>query len=684
MGNMYNYLLTSTPTKRIYSLLFFAGLIFCVYQTALAQPEDDMDIFLMYYEEKDLVVSSTRHLKHLSQVAENITVITAKQIEDANAHTVAEVLNHVPGLFIFFYHSNFGSPCLAAIQGGDPRHVLFLVDGFPWNSLTHGIAEPLSIPIGIIERIEIIKGPASSVWGSALGGVINIITKPAGDTTIPETSIKASYGEKERQNFRADISGKAGPVGYYLFAGHQEQTTSEVSESFDNLTLFSKFKIVLSDMVQIGLSIGGSEPEIGLNTYKIDDDFIARNFNELTLFNLQPKDISSNSEVRTFFITSTVDFLLTQSLSIHISLNRFVHDYDYFTEVDLGTLNFIMDHDYDETSERISSHIVWETHRHTIVLGIDYDKGELETTSSYFFTEFSATSSSFSSDDNEKWAIYANDTIVINKLTLIPGIRYDYDQISGSFTSPSLGLTYNISQTSILRASISRGFTSPPISYVSGEGILGVGPNPSLEPDEGWSYQLGLESNAAKYLWIKTTLYYQKILNNFMRENTTSAYVTKGEPLINNEEKFETRGVEFELQTIPIYNLSLYAGFNHIDLSPAPNSGLFNNASYTIGMNYNDKKSVSAKLTGHFVLWDTHYPQQDDNDDFLWDFTLNKRITAIKRPEIKFYITAHNIFNGSQLVGNHVIEFHINQFQYSKYEDWKTTGWMEVGTRIVF
>ena len=218
-----------------------------------------MQTLQMFYKEKDLVVSATRSLKPISQVAENITVITAQDIENMNAHTVADVLNRVPGLFIN-YNQDFGAPSLLQIQGSEPRHVLVVVDGIKWNSLASGAAETNSIPVDIIERIEIIKGPASSSWGSALGGVINIITKAAGNTTQPSGSLSASYGERETQDYRAQVAGLTGPVGYYLYGGYQESDGFRASRNFDTYSLYSKFHIPVSSNVTTDFTLGYSEP----------------------------------------------------------------------------------------------------------------------------------------------------------------------------------------------------------------------------------------------------------------------------------------------------------------------------------------------------------------------------------------------------------------------------------------
>ncbi|UCC40677.1 MAG: TonB-dependent receptor, partial [Candidatus Aminicenantes bacterium] len=247
---------------KIGAFLFCVTLtLVCLCDAEAAHLDEEMLILRMYYKEKDLVVSATRHLKPISQVAENVTVVTAQEIEDMNAHTVAEVLNRLTGFFVSF-SQDFGSTSLPRIQGSDEWHVLVLVDGVPWNFLSTGAAETNSIPVGIIERIEVIKGPASSAWGSSLGGVVNIITKSVGDTARPAVSIRASYGERNTQDYRAEASGLAGPAGYYLFAGRQESDGLRSSRYFDNDSFYSKWNLTVSDNVDVGLSIGYSEPHI--------------------------------------------------------------------------------------------------------------------------------------------------------------------------------------------------------------------------------------------------------------------------------------------------------------------------------------------------------------------------------------------------------------------------------------
>src|SRR3989339_884580 len=135
----------SHPYKKVILFLCLA-LAMTSYCQAFAAPfEEEMEILRLFYKEKDLVTSATRYPKPVSQAAENITVITAKEIEDMNAHTVAEALNRTPGLFVNS-NQDFGAASLISIQGSEPRHVLVLIDGIPWNFMSEGSAETRPIP----------------------------------------------------------------------------------------------------------------------------------------------------------------------------------------------------------------------------------------------------------------------------------------------------------------------------------------------------------------------------------------------------------------------------------------------------------------------------------------------------------------------------------------------------------
>ena len=117
---------------------------------------------------------------------------------------------------------------------------------------------------------------------------------------------------------------------------------------------------------------------------------------------------------------------------------------------------------------------------------------------------YGAPASAITHPNIDRWGIFLNDTIVIDRWSITPGIRYDKNTITGSFVSPSIGVTYQVWKDSILRASVARGFTIPPLSWTSGGGLF-LDPNSSLKPEKIMSYQFGGETAVLKYLWVKAT-----------------------------------------------------------------------------------------------------------------------------------------------------------------------------------
>jgi vitamin B12 transporter len=624
-------------------IFFFSLASVCFCPSAFAQSEEEMQILRLFYNEKDLVVSPTRYPKPLSQVAENITVITAKNIEDMNAHTVTEVLNRVPGIFVNF-NQDFGATSLFHIQGSGPRHVLVLLDGVTWNFLSSGSVETNSIPVGIIERIEVIKGPASSAWGSSLGGVINIITKSAGNSEKHGGSISASYGKSNTQDCRNQVASKAGSVGYYLFAGHQASDGLRGSRNFDNTSLYSKFKIPVSKDINIGFTMGCSTPQIG------SGDF-------------QSGDITQTGDTRTFFGSSSFNAILNKDFSLNFSVYNFKQK-SVLTTDSLSTGELYRDFSFDEETTGGSGKLVWRHGIHTAVLGVDFSRGKLDQTITVPDNEPPITKTH---PDIDKQAIYINDTIIIDRWAITPGVRYDHNSITGSFISPSLGVTYKLGKDSILRASVARGFTIPPLSWSSG-GSLYTDPNPSLDPEEVWSYQAGAETGVFNYLWLKATVFHHDLKNALVLDHYGG-----GPPAYNdifiNKGKVRRNGLEIEAETVPIYNMSMSTGFAYVDIDPTDERGVSYNYACNIGIRYDDKKSFSAELFGHYVWWDLDEDYMAEYDDFIWDLNLNKRIWSKEKAATELFLTAHNIFNGSQYT----------------YGDSKNPGtWIEAGIRFKF
>jgi len=629
------------------TLIFF---ICC--ENAIAQSIEEMQSLRLFYKEDELVVSATRNPKPLSQVAENITVISAEEIEAMNAHTVAEILSRVPGVFLLDYTRDFGSHSMISIHGSEQRHVQVMVDGVSWNLTSEGHAETNSIPVGIIDRIEIIKGPASSAWGSSLGGVINIITKSAGTAKRPTGTLKASFGERNTGDYNAQIAGLTNSVGYYLYAGHQKSDGLRSTRDFDSTQLFSKFSLPASENINLGLAMGYSEPKSKIVLSKNGYLF--------------------PTETKTFFITATCDASLSPDLDMSLSLRRFTQNntLKYYLlgsgPPDENSAEFLYDNMPDEKSMGASAKLVWNKGIHSVVVGIDVERETLDQTFYYGqlmqFFGYPATYVSTSSRD--KYAAYVNDTLVINGWSITPGIRYDYNNLTNSFFSPSLGVTYRLRSESLLRASVARGFTLPPPSWSSGGGLY-LDPNPSLKPESIWSYQMGIESTLIPYLWLKSTIFYHDVDDEII-----SIVAGSGNGISINAGSSRRKGIELELQTLPVYNFSFVAGLAYIHVNSSQETQSVNQHSHKIGIKYDDKKYWRAQLLGNYVCWDIQDASlQPDYHDWIWDFLLSRKIFNDKQFATEIFLNAHNIFNGNQ---------------YIRMDFENPRRWIEAGIKITF
>ncbi len=121
----------------------------------------------------EVVVTATRSERKLGNVAVPVSIVSAKNIQQAASLRLNDILNEQAGLFLT---SGFGTG--VQMQGLNPDYTLILINGEPLIGRTAGVLDLNRITVGNIQKIEIVKGPSSSLYGSeAMAGVINIITK---------------------------------------------------------------------------------------------------------------------------------------------------------------------------------------------------------------------------------------------------------------------------------------------------------------------------------------------------------------------------------------------------------------------------------------------------------------------------------------------------------------------------
>ena len=170
----------------------------------------------------DVYVTATRVERELQQVPMSLTVMTAEDVKNSGARTVGELLQDVPGVQI----QNDGSQGLkrVSIRGEDAFRTLVLIDGQKISEHKSMSGSPLLVDASRIERIEVIKGPASVLYGSdAIGGVVNVITKKGGQKPIEGEAWLgfngASRGFSEGMAIRGNIDG----LKYSFSGSHSDQ-----------------------------------------------------------------------------------------------------------------------------------------------------------------------------------------------------------------------------------------------------------------------------------------------------------------------------------------------------------------------------------------------------------------------------------------------------------------------------
>jgi len=183
----------------------------------------------------EVVVTATRTADPVGAATKSFTVITAEEIEARQAETVREVLRTVPGLSLS-QSGTLGTVTSTFLRGSNSSHTLFLIDGVPVNSPTNGQFDLADLTTDNVERIEIVRGPQSTLYGSAaMGGVVNIITRTGRGT--PTYRVRLEGGK--HSTFRETVSSAGGGEEWdYAVAGSRLNSRGELAhDDYESTTL---------------------------------------------------------------------------------------------------------------------------------------------------------------------------------------------------------------------------------------------------------------------------------------------------------------------------------------------------------------------------------------------------------------------------------------------------------------
>lgn len=444
---------------------------------------------LQEFDLDTMVVTATRTMKELQEVPSSVSVVTAEDIEKRNITSVQEALQNLPGVYM-----NQAAQSDIQLRGFGSSDILVLVDGQQMNTTYNGSVNFNMIPVESIERIEVLRGAASSIYGGhAVGGVINITTKEAKVGTNMDAMV--SYGSNSTWKKSLQVNSKVNDkwsfgLGYENrksdgYEGYFRTAKGKAGKGEYNANL-----PILSDGSYIYGSRGDKDWEHehynGYVKYNFDDskslkyaytktetDCAYGNANSY-IKDKNGKTVYSgnittqNGDVITikagdFYGYKNVNERDTHSLLYRDDDNKFMASFNYVYNKKDGYTSAIVPEDYDGIDWRgageYSSHPgkvydfnlekAWENvGKHSIVLGASLKKEEM-TQDRYKLSDWTNTDSitnHYAQDHGEveNMAVFLQDEYKMSEpLTLYTGIRFDhYEKGEGSFWN-----TYDNSST---------------------------------------------------------------------------------------------------------------------------------------------------------------------------------------------------------------------------------------------
>ncbi len=514
-----------------------------------------------------IIVTATKTEHLLQDVPAETVLISRKEIEKSGAKTVAALLNMVPG-FNFSQQADLtGAMGYKNTFRGlnvESRRMLILVDGQRVFGGYHtggmaGGGDALNlnvVPVNLIERIEVVKGPASAIYGSdAVSGVINIITKTPSRKFL--STAGANYGwyrvdgeyygaeamEKERQMYNAYAT-LAGPLGNKLSG-----TISFSRETHDGLkeTKYDVYKNYLHTQLQLEATDsftlrGGAE----FTDYEADG--------KTTILGGQDDDTMDEQAPRFWLIG---DYIFTPEHRLRVQGYIQQLEGNILDPVNGGTQeykNSYKDVEAQYTGQFLDTHLV--------TAGAEY----LETSYEGNWVE---------DGSNATLSLYAQDewSLLDDMLLLVSGLRFDDNNDWGQEWSPKFNVMYTPFPETKIRGSLGWTFKAPTVRELTGVrfwmGNMWAEGNPDLVPESGFTWQAGVEQGLYDQRIIVGVTYYNTRLDDML--DTEISVLEDGSWLMKymNRNDTEIQGVEASVNVQIMEPLTLLFTYTYTDARDA-------------------------------------------------------------------------------------------------------------------
>lgn len=512
-----------------------------------------------FYKLNDVVITATRTKANTIELANSISVIDSTQISNSNANNVFDLLKNETGIS-FTRQGGTGTLSNIYLRGANSSHTLVLIDGVEVN-LTNdpsGVYDFSALPIDNIDRIEVLRGPQSTLYGSdALAGVINIITKKGNGA--PKFSLLAEGGTYNTYKTQLGLTGSVQKLNYSVALSRTG------SDGFSNAS--EKY---------------GNKEKDGY-TFNNLSSILGYNISENTEVNFYTRFTKSKSYYDQFggaYGDDPTYVFNQEEFSVRGEGKLKLLDGNWNQKIGLSFIRNVRKYSYDTSSASIYySHSLYDGRKYKLDWQNDFalDKNNLltagleyeseETSSEYYAFNYLLLpdyASIFPKKDSRTLGVYIQDNFQAGKRFFsTAGIRLDNHNQFGSQITYRVAPAFMIWETDTkFKATAGTGFKSPSLFYLY-DPIYG---NKNLNPEKSIGFDFGIEQYLFKQgISLGATYFYNKFTDMFGFDYLTFKTI--------NINKAVTKGAEIYLHAKPFDQLELKVNYTYTDAKDmSPNS----------------------------------------------------------------------------------------------------------------
>lgn len=638
----------------VYAVLLF--LIFHGYSLADDEEKEEKSSITM----EEVVVTATRTEQDVEKVPANVTVISQEDIKNSNARTVTDLLRSEEGIVVrdLLGHGKSAQVDLRGFGETGPYNTLVLVDGRRVNEIDLSGVDWTQIPLEQLERIEILRGTGSVLYGdSAVGGVINIITKIPSEKFIAKAG--NTLGSYQRHKEEIYVSGGKEKIVASLFASHNETDGYRYNNEYNTQDVGGK--IIFDTTDSLSLNFGGSYHK---DDYDLPGPLTEAELDDNRKNNANPLDKGKSQDN---YLKTGFDLMVGKYGNV---ITDFSYRHRTSEAVYPDTTGvFPQAFDTNASTYGITPRFIWDGnlfgHKNTLVAGIDFYWSEQDVNSFGGYVIPLTTKTGISNIERDSYGIYFNnEDFILEKIILSFGARYEevrYDlnqtdltaslapldeEITESDYAYSAGLTflYGTKSSFFIRTNRSLRFPlTDEVVYIDWSTFT-IRANTDLEAQSGTHYEIGIKHYFTPNIRGSLTLFQAEIDNELFYNPITFSN--------ENHPKTLHQGVEIGSKATFLDMITLFGNLTYEDATfaddPYKNNDIPATPKYKANLGFRIHDMVPGLIfSTDYNFVDKSYAISDQANNFEEleeHYTINARLSYEKKM-LKAFIGVNNITN---------------------------------------